>query len=214
MPYDSPGSLSRQESIDLTAAMLQASEFRAGNTELTEDMLAETVLPTVGTAVGSPADVTTSASLAPPLGNLAELMRAIAFPNSNVIFNLQQHHPDDEVARDVSADESDLLLWSLSVYPGWLAVDQAAVALTETAPLFLTPGRRCQNGRPVPVNNEDWIQYTADLMEVGELAYAASRTRDYDAFFEISGLLSEACENCHRVYRDGGGGEGTGANRC
>ena len=36
MPYDSPGSLSRQESIDLTAALLQASQFPAGDAELTE----------------------------------------------------------------------------------------------------------------------------------------------------------------------------------
>ena len=214
MPYDSPGTLSRQESIDLTAAMLQASQFPAGETELSEEMLAQTVLPTVETALLSPTAVTTDASLPPPLGNLAELMRAIAFPNSNVIFNLQQNNPDDEANRDVSADESDLLLWSLSIYPGWLAVDQAAVALTETAPLFLTPGRRCQNGRPVPVDNEDWKQYTANLVEVGELAYAASKARNHEAFFEISGLLSEACENCHLVYRDRGGTEGSGEDRC
>lgn len=213
MPYDSPGSLSRQESIDLTAAMLQANQFPSGATALTENMLAGVVLPTVETAIGSTAAVT-GASLPPPQGNLAELMRAIAFPNSNVIFNIQRNDPGDEAARDVSADESDLLLWSLSVYPGWLAVDQAAVALTETAPLFLTPGRRCQNGRPVPIDNEDWIQYTTDLVEVGKLAYAASKARDREAFFEISGLLSEACENCHLVYRDGGGGEGAGTNRC
>jgi hypothetical protein len=214
MPYDSPGSLSRRESIDLTAAILQAGQFPAGETELTEEMLAQTVLPTADGALPSTTAVASGGSLPPPLGNLAELMRAIAFPNSNVIFNLQQNNPDEAAAIDVSADESDLLLWSLSVYPGWLAVDQAAVALTETAPLFLTPGRRCQNGRPVPVDSEDWKQYTADLVEVGELAYAASKARDYDAFFEISGLLAEACANCHLVYRDGGGGEGTGANRC
>ena len=189
------------------------TNFDAG-TEMTEAMLAETMLPAVEGTLSSTTAAANGASLPPPLGNLAELMRAIAFPNSNVIFNIQQHDPDDEVARDVSVDESDMVLWSLSVYPGWLAVDQAAIALTEAAPLLLTPGRRCQNGKPVPVDNEDWIQYTADLMEVGELAYAASKARDREAFFEISGLLSEACENCHRVYRDVGGGEGTGANRC
>lgn len=213
MPYDSPGTLSRQESIDLAAAVLQAGQFPAGETELSEELLAETVLPTVETALPAPAAATTGASLAPPVGNLAELMRAIAFPNSNVIFNVQQNDPADEATRDVSADESDLILWSLSIYPGWLAVDQAAVALTETAPLLLTPGRRCQNGRPVPVDNEDWKQYAANLAEVGELAYAASKARNREALFEISGLLSEACENCHLVYRDRGS-EGNAGDRC
>ena len=67
------------------------------------------------------------------------------------------------------------------MYPGWLAVDQAAVAITETAPLLLTPGRRCQNGKPVPVDRADWKQYVAALADVGRLAHRASQARNFDA---------------------------------
>jgi hypothetical protein len=100
------------------------------------------------------------------------------------------------------------------VYPGWLAVDQAAVALVETAPLLLTPGRRCQNGKVAPVERADWKQYVAALVEAGRLAYRTSRARDFEAFVGVSEKLNEACDNCHKVYRDKGGPEGSGAARC
>src|SRR5690348_17881326 len=41
----------------------------------------------------------------------------------------------------------DYVEWGSTVYSGWLAVDQAAIAITETAPLFLTPGRRSEERR-------------------------------------------------------------------
>jgi hypothetical protein len=100
------------------------------------------------------------------------------------------------------------------VYTGWLAVDQAAIAIAETAPLLLTPGRRCQNGKPVPVDRADWQKFVADLVEAGRVAHRASQARDFKAFVEISEKLNDACANCHKVYRDKGGTEGSGATRC
>lgn len=213
MPFDSPGSLSRQQSIDLTAYVLQAGKFPAGRAELSEAMLAQITLPAVQTAT-APITASAGPALAPPLGNVAEMMRAIAFFNSNIIFNLQQHNPSTEPAKIVDPSGSDWIQWSYTVYPGWLLVDQAAVALTETAPLLLTPGRRCQNGKLAPVNNADWKQYTAELMEVGKVIYTASKARDFAAFEDIAGQLSDACDNCHKVYRDRGADEGQGQNRC
>ncbi len=84
-------------------------------------------------------------------------------------------------------------------------MDLAAIAIIETAPLFLTPGRRCQNGRPVPVDRADWKKYTADLMEVGKVAQQAAQMRKREAFDEISEKLADACANCHNVYRRDGG---------
>ena len=87
-------------------------------------------------------------------------------------------------------------------------------ALTETAALLLTPGRRCQNGRPVPVDRADWKQYVAALVDAGRLARRASQARNFEAFVDISDKLNEACASCHKVYRDKGGIEGSGAARC
>lgn len=213
MPFNLPGSLSRQQSIDLTAYILQTGKFAAGQADLSEAQLAQIVFPTVRVAA-APVVAAAAGSLPPPEGNLAELMRAIAFPNSNIIFNLQIKDPGKEPKRDLTSQPFDYTLWGATIYPGWLAVDQAAVAITETAPLFLTPGRKCQNGRDVPVDRADWKQYTADLVAVGKLAHVASRARDFDAFADIADKLNTACANCHMAYRDRGGAEGSGTNRC
>ncbi|MCU1338657.1 MAG: hypothetical protein JWO19_4238 [Bryobacterales bacterium] len=205
MPFNLPGSLSRSQSTDLAAYVLQAGKFPAGQAELSEAALARVVFP-VANVAGS--------SLSRPEGNLAELMRAIAFPNSNIIFNVQLKDPGAQTKKPPAAAPFDYVEWGSTVYPGWLAIDQAAVAITETAPLLLTPGRRCQNGRPVPVDRPDWKQYVKELAEVGKLARRASQARNYDAFIDISDKLNDACANCHKVYRDKGGTEGSGATRC
>jgi mono/diheme cytochrome c family protein len=206
MPFNLPGSLSRSQSTDLAAYVLQAGKFPPGPAELSEAAVARIVFPTVGKAgaVSGPL----------PEGNLAELMRAIAFPNSNIIFNVQLKDPGAQTKKPPAAAPFDYVEWGSTVYPGWLAIDQAAVAITETAPLLLTPGRRCQNGRPVPVDRADWKQYVRELVEVGKLARRASQARNFDAFVDISEKLNDACANCHKVYRDKGGTEGSGATRC
>ncbi len=213
MPFSLPGSLSRQQSTDLAAYILQVGKFPAGQAEPGDAMLAQITFPTTR-AAASPATTSGGATLPPPEGNLAELMRGIDFPNSNIIFNLQLKDPTTQPKKQPAASPFDYVEWGSTVYPGWLAVDQAAVAIIDTAPLILAPGRRCQNGRPVPVDRADWKQYVADLVTAGKLARQASKARNYDAFAEISDKLNTACANCHTVYRDKGGSEGSGGNRC
>ena len=212
MPFEQPGSLSRRQSADLLAYILQAARFPAGPVELGDDVLAQIVFPTVSAPPAAAAAA--GASLPAPEGNLAELMRAVAFPNANIIFNLQLKNPSTPRAKPLASSPFDYVEWGSTVYPGWLAVDQAAVALTETAALLLTPGRRCQNGKAVPVDRADWKAYVAAMVDVGQLAHRASRARDYDAFGGISEKLNDACANCHKVYRDKGGAEGSGVARC
>src|SRR5262245_7222185 len=214
MPFNLAGSLSRQQSTDLSAFILQAGRFPAGPSELNDAALAVVAFPIARVTSAPVAAASSGASLAPPEGNLAELMRAIAFPNSNIIFNVQLRDPGAQTKKELATSPFDYVAWGSTVYPGWLAVDQAAVALTETAALLLTPGRRCQNARPVHVDRADWKQYGADLVAVGKVAHRASQARDYQAFGDISEKLNDACANCHKVYRDKGGAEGSGAGRC
>jgi len=204
MPFNTPGSLSRPQSIDLTAYILQIDKFAAGESDLADAALGQISFPTARNA---------TASGPGPEGNLAELMRAIAFPNANIIFNTQLKDPGAQQKKALGQSPFDYVEWGATIYPGWLAVDQAAVALTETAPLLLMP-RRCQNGKPAPVDRADWKQYVSALIDVGKLAHQLSQKRDYDAFMDISEKLNDACANCHKVYRDKGGTEGSGATRC
>jgi len=210
MPFDKSGTLSRQESSDLAAYILQMGKFPAAQAELRDDALAQIIFP--GTRkLSAPIAAPSSAGipLSPPEGDLAQLMRAIAFPNSNIIFNVQVKDPNIPTKRDASAD-FDYTQWGAGVYTGWLPVEQAAIAIIETAPLLLMPGRVCQNGLPVPVDRADWKRYTAELMEIGRVAKQAAQSRNREAFEEISEKLSDACANCHRVYRR----DAPGAMRC
>jgi len=214
MPFNQPGSLSRQQSIDLTSFILQSGKFPGGQTELNEAAVGQIAFATVRTSPAPAAARASGGSLPPPEGNLAELMRAIAFPNANIIFNVQLKDPGAQPKKQPAASPFDYVEWGSTVYPGWLAVDQAAVAITETAPLLLTPGRRCQNGRPVPNDRADWKKYVDELVEVGKLARRTAQARNFEAFIDVSEKLNDACANCHKVYRDKGGTEGSGALRC
>src|SRR2546427_9380068 len=137
MPFTSPGSLSRPQSIDLAAYILRSGKFPAGQTELNEAALAQIAFPAAQSSA-APTVTSSGGSLPPPEGNLAELMRAIAFPNAHIIFNTQLQDPGDQAKKELAKSPFDYVEWGATVYPGWLAIDQAAVALTESAPLLLT----------------------------------------------------------------------------
>jgi S-disulfanyl-L-cysteine oxidoreductase SoxD len=209
MPPGQPESLPRPEAIDVTTFILRSGKFPGGKSDLGSSELGQIAFParaTPATAAGGTTSLTPSA-------NLAQLMRAVTFPNANVLFNVQVKDPaKDKPAMPIPFD---YVVWGSTVYYGWQAVDQAALAMIETTPLFLLPGRRCENGRPVPVDRADWRQYTQSLVEVSRAAYRASQSRSVDAMNRIAEQLNEACANCHKVYRDGAReGSTAGASRC
>jgi len=211
MPLQATAPLSRQESIDLTAYILEAGGFPAAEAELADAALADIALPTVATASAAGGGDLPVA----PIANLAQLMRAIAFPASNIVFNTQIKDPGAAVPEPTGTRPFDFVEWGETVYPGWESIDLASLAIAESAPLFLVPGRRCENGRPVPVDRADWREYTAAVVEAGRAAYRASQSRDWDAVIAVTDQLNEACANCHLAYRDvGAEGRGVGADRC
>src|SRR5947199_4788627 len=63
MPFTSPGSLSRTQSIDLVAYILQTGKFPAGPTELSEGSLAQVTFPTAARTTATPALTSTGTSL-------------------------------------------------------------------------------------------------------------------------------------------------------
>jgi hypothetical protein len=130
--------------------------------------------------------------------NLAQMMRGIPFPNSNIIFDTQT---DDPAAPADPTGTGATALFS-GVYGGWQAVENAALAISETANLLMVPGRLCENGRPVPLDREDFRRWSLELADAGLAAYKAAQSRDLDAMIDVAGLVTEACGNCHEVYRD------------
>ena len=206
MPADAQGTLTAEHAADLVAHMVKAAGFPAGRTELAAD---EGALSRVTWPSGLVQDDASAASAGPsrsypPLGNMAQLMRAIFFPNSNLIFTVQTRDPAAPVepAPSLTAQGFSFADWGVGIYGGWQLVDNAAIALADASPLMLAPGIRCENGRLAPVTDTEWIRFTEDMIAVARRVYRVSQTRNQEAVSEATGDLSDACANCHRSYRD------------
>ena len=206
MPEDAPGQLTREEAASLVAYLLQVGGFPAGSDVLSADAGELSQIAWSDAPADQPAPIGLAGPSAPPVGNLAEVMRGIMFPSSNLLFNVQGHDPGAEQTTFQAQDNFSWVDWGAGIYSGWQIVDYAAIALAEASPLFLTPGRLCENGQPVPVDRPDWIQYTAEMVEAGKAAYRASQTRDQAAVSEVTNVIAEACYNCHEASRDKPGG--------
>src|SRR5215510_14499349 len=171
MPQDNPGKLTPEETADILAYILQAGKFPAGRAELRADEAALKQISWPATAgQAKTAAAASPASSFPPAGNLAQVMRGILFPNSNIIFTVQTHDPAEKRTTPEGAALAggfNWTIWGSDIYSGWDRVDYATVALAESAPLMLTPGRRCENGKPVPVNDPEWLKFTDELAEAG-----------------------------------------------
>ena len=133
-----------------------------------------------------------------PVGDLAQVMRAILFPNSNILFDTQSRDPD---APPEEAGTGTVSATFASIYTGWPLVETAAIALAVSAQLIAMEGRLCQNGKPVPLGDEAFMQYTRDLVDVGRRALAVAQTKDLEAMSEMTNEVAGACENCHMTYR-------------
>lgn len=154
-------------------------------------------------ACSSPAPAPATAPPAPaaqPYASLAQVMRGIPFPNSNIIFDTQTTDPG--AAKKPGESGAGASAQYNSVYGGWQAVENAALALEETANLITIPGRMCENGKPVPLNDEVYKKAAAGLVEAGKVAYKAAQSKNLDTMLEAGGTVTDACAACHEKYRD------------
>jgi len=132
---------------------------------------------------------------------LAQLMRGIPFPNSNIIFDTQSTDPA-AAQKPVEGGGTGATQQFSGVYGGWQAVENAALALQETVNLLTVPGRMCENGRPAPVDQEDFKKWAQGLADAGAAAYKAAQSKNMDAMVDVSGTVADACAACHEKYRD------------
>jgi len=140
-----------------------------------------------------------AASAAEVHANLGQLMRGIMFPNSNVIFAAQNGDPSKTKAAGDPSTATDPLA---SSYGGWTAVENSGLALAESANLLLVPGRKCANGKPVPMQNADWAGLVKGLRDAGMTAYKAAQSKNPDNILMAADAMTTACSNCHDKYRE------------
>jgi len=126
-------------------------------------------------------------------GNLAQIMRAIPFPNSNILFDVQDNDPAKK-----KPDQNGPYI---GTYQGWEGVENAGLAIAEFATLILQPGRVCSNGKPVPLNQPDFVKFAQALRTVGMEEYNAARSKSVDKVNDLSDKLTNTCANCHDKYR-------------
>jgi mono/diheme cytochrome c family protein len=135
----------------------------------------------------------------PVPATMAQLMKGTLYPESNVVFAAQdtnpadvKHAPDPSMATDPLASQ----------YGKWEAVENNALAIAEVANLLTLPGRKCSNGLDVPVTNADWGKFVQQLRDAAMTAYAAAQTKNQDKMTEVAEVMTTACANCHRKYRE------------
>ena len=145
-----------------------------------------------------------------PIGNLAQLMRGIMFPNANKMFDVQSQEPgselpemNDEISQAVSAIVGPASARFLGVYRGWPTVEGAAVALADGAKLAMLPGRLCGNGEPVPIDQAEFIEGARLLEESAVKVLDGRAHQDYEAVWDAINYINDSCTHCHKTYRDG-----------
>jgi hypothetical protein len=130
--------------------------------------------------------------------NAVQMMRGILYPASNVIFAAQDQNPADvKPADDPSTAPNPLM----SSYGGWQAVENAGIALAESANLLIIP-RKCQNGKDLPITDPEWPMLVQGLRDAGMAAYNAAQSKNQDNILMAADTMTTACAACHDKYRE------------
>src|SRR5688500_20129581 len=138
MPPAAPTPLTSEQAVDLVAHVLKTNALPAGKTDLpAADMETSSIRwPAVARAAAA-----TTARTYPPAGTLAQLMRSVFFPNSNLIFTVQTRDPAAPVPPPPPTAQgvgTSVFEWGMGIYTGWPVVENAAAASADASPLMLT----------------------------------------------------------------------------
>lgn len=131
---------------------------------------------------------------------LNQLMQGVVYPAANVLFSPQFENPG-ALERPKSEDPALATDPLVSVFGGWQAIENAGLALAESANLLLVPGRVCSNDVPAPIKDPDWSKFVLELRDAGLQSYAAAKAKDRDKMIELSETVNDACVHCHQKWR-------------
>jgi cytochrome c553 len=153
----------------------------------------------------------TPSAEAPPQvhADMNQLMRGVLYPAANVVFSAQADNPGE--IKFVPGHDPNMSTDPLtSTFGGWQAVENAALALAESANLLSIAGRNCSNGVPAPTKDPAWTTFVQEVRDASMKAYRAAQAKDPDKMIDTADTLSTACAGCHRKFRD----RKTADNRC
>jgi hypothetical protein len=154
--------------------------------------------PPAAAPKGAAAPAAKQGATTPP-ASLGQLMKGVIYPASNVVFAAQSEDPAKvKPAKDASLSTDPLA----SSYGGWQAVENAGLALSESANLLMIAGRKCANGVNVPLSNPDWPKFVQVLREAGAKVYKAAQAKSQDNILDAADAMTTACSNCHEKWRE------------
>src|SRR5690349_10343001 len=132
--------------------------------------------------------------------DLNQLMRGVLYPAANVVFSAQADNPAE--IKFVPGHDPNMSTDPLtSSFGGWMAVENASLALAESANLLTIADRKCSNGVAVPTKDPAWMAFVQEVRDASMKAYAAAKAKDQDKIIETSETLSTSCSGCHRKFR-------------
>lgn len=134
-------------------------------------------------------------------GDLAQVMRGVLFPNSNILFDVQSNDPGEP--KKVETPGGSATQSYANVYAGWPSVEGAAAALEESVDMIMK-ARLCSNGKPAPILQDDYKKFAEELRSAARKALQASIDKNQEKVSDSTNDLADACSNCHEVYRDKG----------
>jgi len=128
-----------------------------------------------------------SAPAPPPFKPVADnklLMQSVIDPSADLVW--------DAVKTIVTKDKTEEIRPRTD--EEWLAVRNAAVALTESGNLLMMV--------PRAKDGDEWMKRSQELITTGESAIRAADSKNADRLFTVGGDIYDACSNCHRQYMD------------
>jgi hypothetical protein len=141
--------------------------------------------------------------------NLNQLMRGVLYPAANVVFSAQADNPGE--IKFIPGHDPNMSTDPLtSSFGGWQAVENAALALAESANLLNISERKCANGEPVPTTDPAWATFLQQLRDASMASFKAAQAKDQEKMIGLADTLNASCVGCHRKWRD----RKTPANRC
>ena len=164
-------------------------------------LTAQTPPPAPATQTAPAAPAASASAPLPVHADLNQLMRGVLYPAANVVFAAQADDPE-ALAKKFTGDPSMATDPIQAAWGGWQAIQNAALALAESATLLQLEGRRCTNGTLVPTTDPAWTKFVQNLRDTSMKAYAAAQAKSQDKISEVSEALSTSCTSCHRRWRD------------
>ncbi|NBC23865.1 MAG: hypothetical protein GVY21_10355 [Gammaproteobacteria bacterium] len=129
---------------------------------------------------GAPEQVDEAIPFQPVLDD-HQLMNWVMDPAADVIWGSAGYVITVEGEQDLQPTDDE----------GWAEVRNAAAVITESGNLLMLPGRS---------QGDDWNEFSAGIVTIGQRAMAAAEAQDADALFEVGGQLYNVCVACHQIY--------------